>query len=360
MQVRSGRGRRPLSISENQDATTHDQPANGGRLGAVLGSIEAEQDESGKRVPAATKWGMAGLLLVYSGLGAYALISTVGSSAGPGHPEGVTRSVAIALGKPSASTQAGGAQASGVEDLPGQLHVKPASGASSGMATAPARPAAPPNEVLTAISAVAVGPDGASDGDHPELAPLVLDSRTQMSWVTHWYESAYFGNLKDGTGLLLDMGRIVTVRQIQLALGGSPGLWGADLQIRVGDSPNLASLTPVASASDVGGWVSAKLHAPVSGRYLQVWFTKLPLDAQGTYQEHVYGITVHGSAHRPSQSSAGHVNTTSKTTGRSWTTRAGGHAGGGWGGHGGHGGHDGGDGGSHAFGGGHGGGRGHR
>jgi hypothetical protein len=125
------------------------------------------------------------------------------------------------------------------------------------------------------------------------------------------------------------MGRTVTIRQIELALGGSPGFWGADLQIRVGDTTNFAGLAPVATATDVGGWVTADLSTPATGRYLQVWFTKLPKDQQGTFQEHVYGITVHGSAQRPSSRSASRVNvhTTAKTASRP----GGAHSGGGYG-----------------------------
>jgi hypothetical protein len=376
-----------LSIGEHQDATTHDQPA--------LGSVEAEQDESGKRVPPAAKWGMAGLLLVYTSLGTYALVSTLGSSAGPGHPEGVTRSVAVALGKSAAPSRAQspaepGTPAPGIEDSPGQpgrlANIKPPPGAAAARVTAPARPATPPDEVLMAISATAVGPDGSSDGDHPGLASLVLDRHSAMSWVTHWYATAHFGNLQDGTGLLLDMGRTVTIRQVELALGGSPGLWGADLQIRVGDTPDLAGQAPVAAAEDAGGWVTAKLQAPATGRYVQIWFTKLPLDPQGTFQEHVYGVTVHGSAPRPSRSSASWVNV--HATGKASHSgrprdahRGGGHGHGGTGNHGstgnharddayggGHarddaygGGHarDGGHGGGHARDGGHGGGHAH-
>jgi hypothetical protein len=320
---------------------------------------------------------MAGLLLVYAGLGTYAVFSTLGSSAGPGHPEGVTRSVAVALGKSAAPSRAQpsatpGTPASGTEDLPGgsaQLPtIKWASGTATARATDPAQPSTPPDEVLTAISAVAVGPDGASDGDHPALASLVLDQHSAMSWVTHWYATAYFGNLQDGTGLLLDMGRTVTIRQVELALGGSPGFWGADLQIRVGDTPDLAGLAPVSAVDDVGGWVTAKLQTPATGRYVQIWFTKLPLDPQGTFQEHVYGITVHGSAPRPSRSSASWVNVHAHSrdshSGRSRDAHRGdghghdgygngGHGGGGYGGRRGDGGYGNGSHGGGSYGGGH-------
>ena len=361
-----------MDSSENRDGDGNgnaDAAVGGHSVAAVDSILEQEGSDSARRVPAATKWGMAGLLLVYTGLGSYALVSTIG--AGPAHPEGVTRSGAIALGKSAGTSRAGAAATARVpasdadnwwSNLANIKSASSASSASAGMVTAPAQPAAssaPPDEVLTAISAVAVGPDGTSDGDHPGLAALALDQDSSMSWATHWYESPYFGNLQDGTGLLLDMGRTVTIKRIELALGGSPGFWGADLQIRVGDSTDLMSLAPVATATDAGGWVTADLGTPATGRYVQVWFTKLPKDQQGTFQEHVYGITVHGSAPRPSSRSASWVNihTTARTASRS----PGAHSGGGFGhgayGHGGPGGYghgNGGYGGGANSGGGHG------
>jgi hypothetical protein len=201
---------------------------------------------------------------------------------------------------------------------------------------------------LTAVKATAVGPDGASDGDHPQLAPYVIDPHSATAWITHWYASAHFGNLKDGTGLLLDMGKPVTIKQVELALGGSPGFWGANLEIRIGDTPNLKGATPVAMVDGVGGWVSANLPHEVRGRYIQIWFTKLPLDSWGTFQEHVYGVTVRGSnAVPPASSGAGSGSThgSAHTPSRaSHAGRHGGHSGhggdlggsgqGGWGGYG--------------------------
>jgi hypothetical protein len=273
-----------LSIDEDQSATT------GGD----------EQDEYGKRVTTATKWGTGALLLVYAGLGAYSLIFTAGS-AGGGHPEGVTRSVAVALGNSAvrSGSTAPRVPAPVTATMLGRLADAKAASAAAGSLAADALWSATRNEVLMAVSATAIGPNGSSDGDHPELASFAIDRVSAMSWKTHWYDTADFGNLQDGTGLLLDMGRTVTIRQIELELAGSPGFWGANLQIRIGDSPDLAGVAPVMQARDVGGWVTARLHSPATGRYVQIWFTRLPLDAQGTYQEHVYGITVHGSP-RPS------------------------------------------------------------
>jgi eukaryotic-like serine/threonine-protein kinase len=62
-------------------------------------------------------------------------------------------------------------------------------------------------QALTPVSATAFGPLGESDGDNPELARLAIDASPATAWHTQWYATAAFGNLKPGTGLLLDMGR---------------------------------------------------------------------------------------------------------------------------------------------------------
>ena len=279
-----------MSISEDKD-----EVADGA---AASDDADAESDGNGTPAPTAVKWGMAGLLLVYAGLGSYAVVSALGT--GSAHPKGVTRATARAPAGP-ATDGADGAASLGTDAVAAAKSYA-ARAYALGLAANPsvAESAAPPVEVLTAVSATAIGPLGASDGDHPQLAQYVLDPQSGMSWLTHWYASAHFGALKEGTGLLLDMGRVVTIRQVQLALAGGPGFGGADVEIRIGDTPDLANAKPVAVAEGVGGWVMPKLSSPTTGRYVQVWFTKLPLDSSGTYQEHVYGVTVHGSVPAPS------------------------------------------------------------
>lgn len=304
-----------MSISEDRDETAREQ--------TTWAGIDGDLDDDAKEAPLAAKWGMAGLLLVYAGLGTYCVASTLGGgggatlagASGSVHPKGVSRSVAAALTQPtvkggSSSTESVAARGTGnSRDV--MSAARPYANKSAGQTAVPM----PAVTALTAVSAVAIGPDGVSDGDHPDLALYVIDPRSGMSWVTHWYATADFGNLQQGTGLLLDMGKPVTMKQVELALAGSPGFWGADLEIRVGDTPDLADATPVATATDVGGWVSQDLSHAVTGRYVEIWFTKLPLDSWGTYQEHVYGIAVRGyvpTAQGSSDSSRGtSANTTS-------------------------------------------------
>jgi hypothetical protein len=153
---------------------------------------------------------------------------------------------------------------------------------------APAPPAGQRAQPLAPVRATAFGPNG---GDNPQLAPLVLRGRHTAGWHTDWYASARFGNLYPGTGLLLDMGRAVTISGARVDLGTTAG---ASFQLRVGPRPGLASMRPVAHASGAGGVVRLRLASPAHGRYVLVWFTRLPTDSSGTFQGRVDGVTLLG------------------------------------------------------------------
>jgi hypothetical protein len=146
--------------------------------------------------------------------------------------------------------------------------------------------------LLNVASVVAVGPDGTADGDNPGTVSRVLAPDAGQPWYTQWYATPEFGNLRSGTGLLLDMGETVSVREVQLVLGSEPG---ADVQVRVGSSP-LLDLPTVASATSAGGTVRLTATAPAKGRYVLIWFTQLPPDGHGHYQVSVYSAAVDGTA----------------------------------------------------------------
>ena len=94
-----------------------------------------------------------------------------------------------------------------------------------------------------------------------------------------------------GTGLIVDMGRPVTVTAVRVTLGPAAG---THFQIRVGNQPALAGLAPVAGSAGPGGVVRLTLATPAQGRYVLVWFTRLPPDPAGTYKAAVDGISVKG------------------------------------------------------------------
>ena len=155
-------------------------------------------------------------------------------------------------------------------------------------AEAPSPPPAVPAQTLTPVHAAAFGPGG---GDNPQLAHLAIGGHRAAGWHTDWYTSARFGNLYPGTGLLLDMGRPVTVTAARITLGSARG---ASLQIRIGAKPALTDMPPAAHVSGTGGMVRLRLTTPAHGRYVLLWFTRLPPDPAGTFQAGVYNISLQG------------------------------------------------------------------
>ena len=163
-------------------------------------------------------------------------------------------------------------------------------GAPAPPAPAVTTPAAAPPRTLTPAAAAAFGPSG-GPGDNGGLARLAIDGNPATAWHTDWYTTARFGNLYPGTGLLVDMGRPVTITAAQIRLGRAHG---ASFQLRVGAAPALARLRPVARAASVGGVVHLRLTRPAHGRYVLLWSTRLPPDPAGTFQETVYGLQLKG------------------------------------------------------------------
>jgi O-antigen/teichoic acid export membrane protein len=158
-------------------------------------------------------------------------------------------------------------------------------------APTPAAPV-PSARALKPVSATAFDPYGDGQGENSSLVPLAIDSSRATFWHTQWYATARFGNLKPGTGLLLDMGRDVTVTSVRVLLGSASG---TDFQLRAGDAgSSLAGLRPVARAADAGGTVRLRLATPAHARYLLIWLTKLPPDTSGTFQADVYDVKVAG------------------------------------------------------------------
>jgi hypothetical protein len=159
----------------------------------------------------------------------------------------------------------------------------PSSGAST--------PEPPPAVRLTVQGASAFGAGGVADGDNPGDARYAIAAGSQPRWHTDWYVTASFGGLKQGTGLLLDMGKTVTVTGVRIQLGV---IRGADLQVRAGAAASLSAAPVVAGARGAGGTLTLRLKAPARARYVIIWFTRLPPIGSGKYEASVYNVAVTG------------------------------------------------------------------
>src|SRR5207248_999801 len=96
---------------------------------------------------------------------------------------------------------------------------------------------APALTVLPPRSAAAFGPNG---GDNADQASQAIDGSTSTAWTTDTYRgSPYFGNLYAGTGLILDMGKQISVSSVTVIFGHIPG---THVRVEVGD--NATGSTP--------------------------------------------------------------------------------------------------------------------
>ena len=164
----------------------------------------------------------------------------------------------------------------------------PSPAAKASSSGAPPAAAAPAAQALTPVRATAFGPNG---GDNPQLAHLVLGGRPTAGWHSDWYTSARFGNLYPGTGLLLTMGRTVVITGARVDLGSTAG---ASLQQRVGGRPALAHMRAVARAPGGRDGGAPLRPRPTRGRYVLVWFTRLPTGPSGAFQAHVRHVSLRG------------------------------------------------------------------
>jgi eukaryotic-like serine/threonine-protein kinase len=178
-----------------------------------------------------------------------------------------------------------------------QTAAPPTRGASSSSA-----PSAAASVVLAPVGANsfdALGNDGGNeDGDGAKYA---IDNNSSTFWHTDYYLTyPNFGNLKKGTGLILDMGKQVRLSQVAVQFGTT---CCADVNIEIGnnDTPvpsTLSTFTTVASSTRADGVTTFNVTSNTTGRYVLIWITRLPPRAgfPGEYQADIYNVVVRGSA----------------------------------------------------------------
>jgi hypothetical protein len=114
-----------------------------------------------------------------------------------------------------------------------------------------------------------------------------IDSSKSSFWTTQHYTSAEFGKLRAGVGLVIDMGKPVTVSRVRVSMpdAGEPGT----VQLHIGDS--LGPGTTQTDSGDASGAFDLN-GKQAKGRYLTLWFTKLP--NIGEFKARVRDVAVYG------------------------------------------------------------------
>jgi serine/threonine protein kinase len=149
----------------------------------------------------------------------------------------------------------------------------------------------PPVEKVKVEDATSFDPqtDEPEKTENPELASRAIDGDLTTSWRTEGYNQNFGpSGIKDGVGLVLDLGRSQEVRKLTLTLD-PPGpsaltIYGSD-----DDPPTLEGWKQLADKTGEGR-VSFNLDG--SHHFLLIWFTSLPQDDDGKFRGGVANVTL--------------------------------------------------------------------
>ena len=163
-------------------------------------------------------------------------------------------------------------------------------------------PSAAASIVLTPVGANSFDALGNDDGNEDGAgAKYAIDNNPSTFWHTDYYLTyPALGNLKKGTGLILDMGKQVRLSQVVVQFGVS---CCADVEIEIGNNntpvpSTLGTFTEVASSTSAHGSTTFNVSSNTTGRYVLIWITRLPplTGSAGEYEAQIYNVVVHGPA----------------------------------------------------------------
>jgi hypothetical protein len=160
-------------------------------------------------------------------------------------------------------------------------------GGSGGSPSASARSAA----ILKVAGVTDFDPEGDRTENGDRVA-RIIDGNPATTWTTKTYRQPFGpAGLKDGVGVILDLGAVKDVSEVQVQLEGT----GTTVQLRTAQdaSDRLADFTQVAEAAGAGTSASLKPDRPVRARYLLLWLTALP-QADAGYRGTIAEVVVKG------------------------------------------------------------------
>jgi hypothetical protein len=177
--------------------------------------------------------------------------------------------------------------ADSVDEVPGST---PSGGSSSaqGSGAAP-EPGAP----VAIVSADVFDPEGDGEPENDQDVPLSYDNDPSTSWSTLEYRgSPAFGNLKDGVGILYDLGSDQNLAGVTLTTS-TPGI---AVEVRTGDDADgTLDSYALAASGTVDGTSDLTFDKPATGRFVLVWVTGLVSSADG-FQGDLAEVVVHSAS----------------------------------------------------------------
>jgi serine/threonine protein kinase len=178
-------------------------------------------------------------------------------------------------------------------------HASAAPPAQSPSSSGPSVAASAVLKPVSANSFDALGNDGGDEDG--SAAKYAIDNNPGTFWHTDYYLNyPALGNLKKGTGLILDMGEQVRLSQVVVQFGTS---CCTHVEIEIGNDNHpvpsaLGTFTAVQGTDKAVGSTVFNVTNNTTGRYVLIWITYLPplAGSAGQYEAQIYNVVVHGSA----------------------------------------------------------------
>ncbi|MCW2801147.1 MAG: hypothetical protein JWQ70_2619 [Aeromicrobium sp.] len=140
-------------------------------------------------------------------------------------------------------------------------------------------------------------PQGEDKEENPQEAPLAADGNLKTGWQTSTYlGSAKLGGLKDGVGIVLDLGGTREIDSIRIRLAGSPTTFTVfTAPASSARAPTrITGLRRAAVIDRSRGDSSVSLQSGVMSRYVVVWLQSLPKVGEGQFQGEIREVIVRG------------------------------------------------------------------
>ena len=123
-------------------------------------------------------------------------------------------------------------------------------------------------------SVEAIDPEG-DDEENSDAAELVLPG-AEGGWQSERYNSAEFGGLKSGLGLMFELEEESQISSIDLSAPDGE----VRLEVRVGDSDDVEDAETVAEET-ADGDTTIELDEPATGSYVFLWYTQAAPEGGG-------------------------------------------------------------------------------
>jgi hypothetical protein len=175
--------------------------------------------------------------------------------------------------------------ADSVDEVPGST---PPAGSSSSAQSSSA--AAQPGAPIAIVSAGVYDPQGDGEPENDDDVPLSYDNDPSTAWSTLEYRgSPDFGNLKDGVGIMYDLGSDQDIAGVTLTTS-TPGI---KVEVRTGeDKDGALDSYAVGATGTVDGTTDLTFDKPATGRFLLVWVTQL-VPSEGGFSGDLAEVVVH-------------------------------------------------------------------